>query len=364
MASEGEAQWRRRNCHVKHQSVVVCRIIEIGQHHILPDHQPEFVAEREELGALIGHGSADADHIHAGPGRRLQERLIGRPVARQVDDVGARPDGAAAEDRFAVDAQGKIPAVRAAIDGDPAKTGAAERMRPTVDRQRHRMQDGGSVACRPPGVDSGQTKIDPPDAVGVAHRCGRAARAVQHHLACQIRCDEGQRQMTGAGLIEIARQVKIVHCRAVLPQQADGAPGSDGHDIRAPARHEAECGGAQKPQALGASARAVPSSPDAGRSPENTAPVRPARSAQPARRGPRTCFRCRGSCCRSGRLRQPSPGLQNAARQGPAPPQASADTRRRDVPDWSDLPGRTGRHVRAHRPAFREPVPAVAPCPP
>lgn len=64
------------------QSLIVFRIVEIGEHEILPDQQAELIAEAEELRRLIGHSAANADQAHTGLRRQPQPRFVIGATAR------------------------------------------------------------------------------------------------------------------------------------------------------------------------------------------------------------------------------------------------------------------------------------------
>lgn len=134
---------------------IALRIVEIGQHHLLPDHDAELVAEREEGVVLIGHHAGQADHVHPGLARQPQPGLVGGAPAGQRRDVGIAPAGAAAEHRHAVDEKAEALAIGAAVDLEAPEANAAELDRLAIEQEREIVQRRLAMAVREPGRDAG-----------------------------------------------------------------------------------------------------------------------------------------------------------------------------------------------------------------
>lgn len=132
------------------QTLVPCRIIEIGEHGVLPDHDAEFVAKCEEFRGLIGHGAADADHVHACFRCFSKPRLVVRPRSRQAHDVGRRPDRATAEHRLTVHPEAETFTVVAVIDLDLSEARACKAMLRAVQLKNDVMQSWPAMRVWPP----------------------------------------------------------------------------------------------------------------------------------------------------------------------------------------------------------------------
>ena len=84
---------------------VILRIVHVGEHEVLPHEDAELVAQIVEVVALVDHGAADAQNVHAGLSRLRQRRGVRGPIGAERERVERRPAGAATEDGHAVDAQ-------------------------------------------------------------------------------------------------------------------------------------------------------------------------------------------------------------------------------------------------------------------
>ena len=105
---------------------IALRIVEIGQHHLLPDHDAELIAEREERVVLICHDAGHTDHVHVRIARDAQPWLVGGPASAKRDHVGAAPARATAENGDAVDDEAETLAIGTTIDGYRPESDAAE----------------------------------------------------------------------------------------------------------------------------------------------------------------------------------------------------------------------------------------------
>lgn len=225
-------------------------IIEIGQHDILPDHQPQPVAEPEEISTFIGHGAADADHVHASICGHAQPGRIILGGAGQAGYVGIGPDGTPAEDFHAIDEDREILAIRVPVDPDTAKAGKTKRMRPSIQRQANIMQHRLAMGARPPGSDGGKTKLACDMAVGIGFEVERLARAC-HGYGCHSACQpERDVKQAGAVFLKIGVQREIGYSACARADQADWPIRPDRMNVRTPARHMAKGGCAHQPQAL------------------------------------------------------------------------------------------------------------------
>ena len=65
--------------------LVVDRVVQVGEHEVLPDEDPELVAEVVEVGRLVGAGAGDADHVHPRVARSCSS------AARSRSRSGAMP---------------------------------------------------------------------------------------------------------------------------------------------------------------------------------------------------------------------------------------------------------------------------------
>src|SRR5262245_47110196 len=102
---------------------------------------------------LVGHRSTDPQHAHSGYIGTPQNRIIAGTVPRELDDVRARPDRAAAEDRHAVHMQGEIAAAATAIDVEAPESGQTNVESLTCDMHLNGMERRLAMGVRPPRLD-------------------------------------------------------------------------------------------------------------------------------------------------------------------------------------------------------------------
>ncbi len=78
-----------------------------AEHEILPDHQAQFIGLFIDVVVLIDAAAPDAQDVHIGVDRRLQDLVLlpGRDAGRE--DIEGDQVGALGEDRDAVDHQGE-----------------------------------------------------------------------------------------------------------------------------------------------------------------------------------------------------------------------------------------------------------------
>jgi hypothetical protein len=139
-----------------------------------------------------------------------QERLIIRAPARQLRNIGGRPDRAAAEDTLAVDKEREVFAIRTAVDVDAPEAGAAERIFLAGGNQRQIVETWRAVRMRPPGLNVGQLE----DSrimifADLLERLFHAAAAQQH---CRVFCIvmQGNAQPAGAAFLQYRADADIV----------------------------------------------------------------------------------------------------------------------------------------------------------
>ncbi len=229
------------------EGFVLCRVIKIGEHGVLPDHDAEFVAQREELWRLIGHGAANADHVHAGFGSFSKPRLVIRPRTRQAHDVSRCPDSAPAKNGLPVYPEAETIAVLAVIHLDASEAGAPEPVLFSVQLQNDFVERWPAVGMRPPRLDIGYAEFAKEFAVVTSGKIGAVAGAGEPCGRDVVVCLKADVDHSRAGFVE-RRSDRAKH--ALLPYQADGSPWPGGMNFRAPARHIAECRGADQPQTL------------------------------------------------------------------------------------------------------------------
>ncbi len=140
------------------ERVVGERVIEVREQQVLPDEDPQLVAQIVELGRLVEAGAGDAEHVHAGVAHQLQRRPQVRARCREPDRIDRGPDRAADEDRHAADVDREPVAldvvIRARSGGQRPEADApaidGRRGVATPDRQPHGMQVRLAVGVRPP----------------------------------------------------------------------------------------------------------------------------------------------------------------------------------------------------------------------
>jgi hypothetical protein len=230
--------------------LVIPGIVEIGEHEVLPDQQAELVAELEEIRRLVGHGAADADHVHAGLGGQPQERLVIRPRAGQSDDIGRGPHRATAEHPLAIDQKREIVAIGAAISLDGAEAGAPDRMLDAVDDHGIVVEIRRAMRVRPPGLDvlnlqNGGIVL----LADLLERLFDAAAAKRQLRRIGVGMQRYAEPARAIGLEHRADR-DIVERHDIATHQRDRPPGTDGMDLGAPAGHMAEQRGADILQPL------------------------------------------------------------------------------------------------------------------
>ena len=102
------------------------RIERAGEHEVLPDHQPQLVADLVEPVRLVAPAAPDPDHVHVGIGGGLQQVAHGLPGDPAGQRVGGNPVGPLGEDVAVVDAEAEAAArvVRLAHQFDAAQPDA------------------------------------------------------------------------------------------------------------------------------------------------------------------------------------------------------------------------------------------------
>ena len=109
------------------------RIVHVREHEVLPDEDPELVAEIVKRVGLVDHRAADAHHVHAGVAQQLERGAI---LSGGRASELARSSGVQQTPRQKIGVpltvRPKPLAVGAAIDGDGAEADATE-----IDRMRH-----------------------------------------------------------------------------------------------------------------------------------------------------------------------------------------------------------------------------------
>src|ERR1700712_5717317 len=176
---------------MRKKGLVGFRIIEVGEHEVLPDENPQFVTNPEKIRRLIGHGAADADHVHASLRGQRQPGAIVVTASREVDDIGSGPDGTATEYTFAVDDEGEILAIHPAIDRDVTETGATKAMDDTVNDDRHRIQKRRTMRMRPPLLNILDLKDCNIEAAAICFKGLLEFPASQHDVTDVVLGDQG-----------------------------------------------------------------------------------------------------------------------------------------------------------------------------
>ncbi|MNS72994.1 hypothetical protein D3C72_1064200 [compost metagenome] len=255
-AAENGKRWRKRDRFqelrdFRHdmlaQALVLCRVIEIGEHGILPDHDAKLVAKREEFRCLIGHGAADADHVHARFRGFSKPWLIVRPCSRQAHNIGRRPHRAAAKYLLTVHLEAETVAVFAVIDLDLPEARAPKVMLRAVELKNDVMQSRPAMGMRPPLFDIGYAQFAGKLAALVRRKIGAVtgtAKPCRFYRAVALQHDADRSRS-----VSVQRRPERAE-HSVLPYQADGSPGAGGVDFRAPSGHVTQCSGADQPQAL------------------------------------------------------------------------------------------------------------------
>jgi hypothetical protein len=213
------------------------RVIEISERQVLPDQDAEFVAEIEKIGRGIERRARHAQHVHAGLAGQREQRP--HPARAEADEIRRSPEGAAAEDRDAVDGERQA-----------RFEGPRQRQRPeahTAEIDRNAVDPGGdrvevrrTMGVRPPGGDSRQH-----------HLTGEEARfrLGEHRLAPVA----AERDRPGAALDGQARGqaagrpveggAQVGRTAGAHRLKGDRPVGADMVDFRSPARHESERAG-------------------------------------------------------------------------------------------------------------------------
>jgi len=78
-------------------------VVEAGEHEVVPDHDPQLVAESEEGGRFVDGHAGNAEHVEAGVARNAEAGRESDGVAGAGAGVEPGPDCAAAEDGRSVD---------------------------------------------------------------------------------------------------------------------------------------------------------------------------------------------------------------------------------------------------------------------
>ena len=148
------------------ERVVGERVVEVGEHEVLPDEQAELVAQVVELGRLVGAGPRQAQHVHPGIADGLEGRAKVGGRGREPDDVGRGPERATSEDPHAVDVEVQAIALevvgrrrpgRERPEPDPAGLDV-DRPRPRPDPQADIVERRFAVRVRPPATDRRDTQ--------------------------------------------------------------------------------------------------------------------------------------------------------------------------------------------------------------
>ena len=95
-----------------------------GEHEVLPDEQPQFVATFIEPVTVIEPSTPDADHVHrtrAGRFKKRPEVLLGLSMRKKTS---GNPVGTSTEDRLVVDVQRKASFFRIELELRRTQTSA------------------------------------------------------------------------------------------------------------------------------------------------------------------------------------------------------------------------------------------------
>jgi len=187
--------------HARAELLVLQRIVEVGEHEVLPHEHPQLVAQVVERARLIRAGTGQAQHVHA----RLARLHYGRAqiVVRRGhrDHVERRPNRSACEHAHPVDVQVEPVALDVVIAARPecelAKAHATrvdDRLRGrSADQHAHVVQGRLAVRVRPPPRNPGHRQL--------AARGGLLIRAAERELgsvgarrSVQLDLDRAQRR--------------------------------------------------------------------------------------------------------------------------------------------------------------------------
>ncbi|EDT40344.1 hypothetical protein BamMEX5DRAFT_3864 [Burkholderia ambifaria MEX-5] len=225
------------------ERAIVERVVEVREHEVLPDQQPEPVAPRMERVGLVGHRAADANHVEAGVARMPEQTAIGRVIRVQRERRGAAPACTAREHAHAIHAQPEPVAVVAGVRFDRAEARRPERPTFGADVQRDVVQHRFAVRVRPPAahVRHCDARMQPVGANAFERRVVLAARQPRRERVGQ-RSGEREFRIEPAGVAVDARmQVAMDENRAVgRVERVDGPPRSSRHAGWKPAAHVPE----------------------------------------------------------------------------------------------------------------------------
>ena len=138
--------------HLGAEVFVVEWIVHVGEHEVLPDHDPQLVARPVERRVGVDHGPAHADHVAPGIPQALQDgpdRLLG---AVQLGRRGRRPARPSAENLLPIDAVADVSI--ALLHLQPAEPDGPQRQSdgsPAALRLEHAHEEVlSAVGVRPP----------------------------------------------------------------------------------------------------------------------------------------------------------------------------------------------------------------------
>ena len=145
---------RHLGAHAGEEGLVVPGVVHAGEHELLPHQHAERIAGVEEGIALVNHGAADTQHVHAGIAGLLHGREQRFGAAREGHHLERCPAGAAAEDGHAVDLQteaacGGVGVEAPEAEGAQALRGRAWRITPLRD-EAGLVERGFAVGMGPP----------------------------------------------------------------------------------------------------------------------------------------------------------------------------------------------------------------------
>ena len=190
------------------------RIVEVGEHEVLPDQDAEFVAQIVKFRAFVNQVAGHPHHVEVGSAQQLEQRAAGAIRAGEADRVGTGPNCATTEYRHAVDAESKAVPVGATIDLDAPEAGPAEIKPVAADTGTDCVEDRVAMGARPPRLDRRESQSTPPCAVSDP----RQSRSVAADLDLHLRRRAATEVLADAEL-GLDRAVGSVQARSDIPRK-------------------------------------------------------------------------------------------------------------------------------------------------